>query len=66
MRMPNFHMSSDDASALVNYFAAKDDADWPYEYSERRRDAYLAQLDNAHPEWLDSAMKIVPDGNYCV
>ncbi len=66
LRMPNFHMSSDDASALVNYFAAKDDADWPYEYSERRRDAYLAQLDNAHPEWMDNAMKIVTDGNYCV
>ena len=66
LRMPNFHMSSDEASALVNYFAAKDNADWPYEYSERRRDAYLTQLDEAHPEWMDNAVKIVTDGNYCV
>jgi hypothetical protein len=66
LRMPNFHMSSEEASKLVNYFAAKDNADFPYEYNERRRGDYLAQIEQSHPELLDDAMKIVTDGNYCV
>ncbi|MEX2093325.1 MAG: PDZ domain-containing protein [Pirellulales bacterium] len=66
LRMPNFHMSSAEASALVNYFAAKSDAEFPYEYNQRRRSDYLAQHEQAHPGMLDDAMKIVTDGNYCV
>jgi hypothetical protein len=66
MRMPNFHMSGDEASKLVNYFAAKSNAEFPYEYNSRRRGAYLARLEESHPELLDDAMKIVTDGNYCV
>jgi cbb3-type cytochrome oxidase cytochrome c subunit len=66
MRMPNFHMSSDEASKLVNYFAAKSNAEFPYEYNTRRRGGYLAQLEQAHPKLLDDAMRIVTDGNYCV
>jgi cytochrome c2 len=66
MRMPNFHMSSAEASALVNYFAAKSDAEFPYEYNVRRRGDYLAKLESAHPTLMDDAMKIVTDGNYCV
>lgn len=66
MRMPNFHMSSAEASALVNYFAAKSNADFPYEYNQRRRGDYLASVEQAHPELFEDAMKIVTDGNYCV
>jgi cbb3-type cytochrome oxidase cytochrome c subunit len=66
MRMPNFHMTSDEASKLVNYFAAKSNAEFPYEYNTRRRGGYLAQLEQAHPELLNDAMRIVTDGNYCV
>jgi cytochrome c551/c552 len=66
MRMPNFHMSGDEASKLVNYFAAKSNAEFPYEYNNRRRGGYLARLEESHPELLDDAMKIVTDGNYCV
>ena len=66
MRMPNFHMSSDEAAKLVNYFAAKSDAEFPYEYNVRRRGGYLARLEQSHPTLLDDAMKIVTDGNYCV
>jgi len=66
MRMPNFHMSSDEASKLVNYFAAKSDAEFPYEYNTRRRGGYLAQLEQSHPALLEDAMRIVTDGNYCV
>ena len=42
LRMPNFHMSSDEASKLVNYFAAKSNAEFPYEYNVRRRSDYMA------------------------
>jgi hypothetical protein len=64
--MPNFHMSSGEASKLVNYFAAKSNAEFPYEYNERRRSDYLGQLEQTHPKFFDDAMKIVTDGNYCV
>jgi hypothetical protein len=64
--MPNFHMSSDEASKLVNYFAAKSNAEFPYEYNNRRRGGYLAQLEASHPTLLDDGMKILTDGNYCV
>lgn len=66
LRMPNFHMSTAEAGQLVNYFAAKSNADFPYEYNQRRRGDYLARLEQSHPELLDDAMKIVTDGNYCV
>ncbi len=66
MRMPNFHMSTDEAAKLVNYFAAHSNAEFPYEYNARRRGGYLAQIEQSHPELLDDAMKIVTDGNYCV
>jgi cytochrome c2 len=66
MRMPNFHMSSGEASKLVNYFAAKSAAEFPYEYNTRRRGGYLAGLEQSHPNLLGDAMRIVTDGNYCV
>jgi cytochrome c551/c552 len=66
MRMPNFHMSSGEASKLVNYFAAKSNAEFPYEYNVRRRSGYIGQLEQSHPKLMDDAMKIVTDGNYCV
>ena len=34
--------------------------------TQRRRSGYLAELEQAHPELLNDAMKIVTDGNYCV
>jgi S1-C subfamily serine protease len=66
LRMPNFHMSSEEAAKLVNYFAAKNNVEFPYEYNERRRGGYLADLEGTHPTLFDDAMKIVTDGNYCV
>ncbi|HEX5472884.1 MAG TPA: PDZ domain-containing protein [Lacipirellulaceae bacterium] len=66
LRMPNFHMSSDEASKLVNYFAAKSNAAFPYEYDNRRRQDYLAGLEQSHPARLNDAMKIVTNSNYCV
>ncbi len=66
MRMPNFHMSSDEASALVNYFAASSQVEFPYEYKPQQRDSYLAEAEDDHPDHLGQAMNIVTDGNYCV
>jgi cytochrome c551/c552 len=66
LRMPNFHMTGAEASALVNYFAAIDSAEFPYEYNPRRSSTYLASNEQSHPELLNDAMKIVTDGNYCV
>jgi len=64
--MPNFHMTSDEASKLVDYFAAKSSAGYPYEYNQRRRTDYLAGLEAGHPALMNDAMKIVTDSNYCV
>jgi cytochrome c551/c552/cbb3-type cytochrome oxidase cytochrome c subunit len=66
LRMPNFHMTSDEASKLVDYFAAKSSAEYPYEYNQRRRTDYLAGLEAGHPALMNDAMKIVTDSNYCV
>ena len=37
LRMPNFHMSSDEAAKLVDYFAAASGAEFPYEYKPQQR-----------------------------
>ena len=66
MRMPKFNMSSAEARALANYFAAMDDADYPHEFNPRRRDMYLASAEKQHAGFLDDAMKIVVNNNYCV
>jgi cytochrome c551/c552 len=66
LRMPNFHMSSEEASKLVNYFAAESGAEFPYEYNSRRRSSQLAQLEDMHPKLFDDAMKIVTDSSFCV
>jgi cytochrome c2 len=66
LRMPNFHMTGDEASKLVDYFAAISNAEFPYEYNSRRRRGYLAEVEQAHPKLFEDAMKIVTDGNFCV
>ncbi|WP_428306078.1 hypothetical protein [Lacipirellula sp.] len=66
MRMPNFHMSSEEAEKLVNYFAAMSDAKYPYEYKQQQRASYLTNLNAAGGDPLGEAMTIVTNGNYCV
>jgi cytochrome c2 len=66
MRMPNFHMSSDEAAKLVDYFAAASNAPFPYEYHKQQRQSYLASQEKERPERFAEAMNIVVDGNYCV
>jgi len=66
MRMPNFHMSSDEAAKLVNYFAAASGAEFPYEYKKQQSASYLAEQELDRDEPLAEAMNIVVNGNYCV
>jgi cytochrome c2 len=66
LRMPNFHMSSDEAAKLVNYFAASSNAQFPYEYRREQRSSYLAQVSQQLENPLDQAMNIVVNGTYCV
>jgi cytochrome c2 len=66
MRMPNFHLSGDEASALVDYFAASSGAEFPYEFKPQQRAGYLAKLQSQRDNPLREAMNIVTNGNYCV
>ncbi|QDU31628.1 Cytochrome c [Anatilimnocola aggregata] len=74
LRMPKFNLSSDEATKLVNYFAAIDNANYPYESAEVRLDSHLAEMQAAYERQamrpdanrLDDAMKIVVDKNFCV
>ena len=66
LRMPKFNMSSDEATKLVNYFAARDGADYPYNYDPRTTASHLEMAEEEHPGRLGDALKIVTDNNYCV
>jgi cbb3-type cytochrome oxidase cytochrome c subunit len=66
LRMPKFNMSSNDATALVDFFAARDDASAPYEFDARTSGDYLTTEEAKHRNRLVDALKIVTDNNYCV
>ena len=66
LRMPKFNLQSKHASALVNYFATVDGAEYPYVYDPRLDEASLSTAEAAYPGHLDGAMKIVTNNNYCV
>ncbi|MCH2114992.1 MAG: PDZ domain-containing protein [Pirellulales bacterium] len=66
MRMPHFHMSTEDAAKLVNYFAAVSDSEFPYEYKSRQRASYLAEQESGYPDRMQEGMNIVVNPNYCV
>ncbi|MBW3596503.1 MAG: hypothetical protein KY475_04415 [Planctomycetes bacterium] len=72
LRMPKFNMSGAEAQALVDYFAAKDNAAYPYDrLAHRRRDVletkaqqYGEQTSGAGR--FDDAMRIVTNNAGCV
>ena len=71
LRMPKFNMSPEEASVLVNYFAAKDDAAYPFEYSDRMMASHIGDQNEsfvaAHGgDRLESAMNIVTHKDYCI
>jgi mono/diheme cytochrome c family protein len=77
LRMPKFNLSSEESSQLVEYFAAIDSAEFPYESTERRQPSYLEEKQagykkvapedkQAQADRFQDALKIVTSGNYCV
>ena len=66
LRMPKFNLTSAESQAIVGYFAAKDNVEFPYEFDQRTRTEYLSAADAAHPNRLDDALKLVTDNNYCI
>lgn len=78
MRMPRFNMSSEEAARLVDYFAAKDDAEFPYTFAETRQPERLQQREIQYRERLQQAgaepgrgrlqdaMRVVTNSQYCV
>ncbi len=68
LRMPRFNMSPAEAQALVDYFAARDNATYPYDFLALRQPGLLDERARQyqHGERLDDAMKIVTDNSGCV
>ena len=66
LRMPKFNLSPAQASALANYFAAKDNVQYPFEFDPRTQTDHLAAMNRRFADRLDDAMKVVTNGNYCI
>ena len=61
LRMPRFNMSSDEATKLVNYFAAMDHTDYPYQFDPRTRSGYVTAAEQLFRERLQEAGIPEPD-----
>lgn len=80
LRMPKFNMTTKEATDLVNYFSARDNAKYPYELTESRQDSKLARKEEEYRKLsptgnaaqaarsvrFDDAMRVVTNSNYCV
>jgi hypothetical protein len=79
LRMPRFNLSPEEATRLVNYFAAVDEVEYPYAFSARRQPEHLERAESAYQQAiagatikdkprtrLDDAMRVVVNNNYCV
>ena len=73
LRMPKFNLSSAEATKIVNYFAARDNANYPYEFEPRVNGDHLAEAAVAYQtkngddsDRLADAMQIVVSQDYCV
>lgn len=66
LRMPKFNMSSAEAQAFAEYFAAMDNAAYPYEVNPQQTEGYLAEAAKEYPQRMDVAMKIITSNGGCV
>jgi hypothetical protein len=55
LRMPKFNMSGVEATALVEYFAAADNATYPYSYTDGRQESRLEAEEDAYVRKLHEA-----------
>src|SRR5439155_3824424 len=65
LRMPRFNMSSGEATALANYFAAVSNAEFPYAYASSRDRSRLAAMEAEYSRTQGSvgnALRGVPQG----
>jgi len=56
LRMPKFNMSPAEATKIVNYFAARDNAEYPYENDERTRVPYLEEKEDQYLHRLKASL----------
>ncbi len=73
LRMPKFNMSPAEATQLVDYFAARDAAEYPFPFDDRllanhleMEAAKFAGGEGGVKSRLDHAMQIVTNQNYCI
>ncbi|MEO1997539.1 MAG: hypothetical protein ABGZ17_19950, partial [Planctomycetaceae bacterium] len=71
LRMPKFNLSDHEAQTLANYFAAVDEAPYPYQSVPEREPPYLAQQNalwsgklNGNDDYLTESWKIL-NGQVC-
>ena len=72
--MPKFNMSPDEATKLVQYFAARDGEVFPFEFDNRmlaqnvdaKQNAFAEAHGGGDKSRLDHAMQIVTNSNYCI
>jgi len=55
LRMPKFNLSAKESEAIVNHFAALDNANFPYEFDERTRTDYIAAKDAEYQKSIAGA-----------
>ena len=74
LRMPQFNLSDQEARSLANYFAAADDADFPYQDVPEREEPYLnrqerelhAFLENQEADYLDQSWNMLGKHDVCI
>ena len=62
LNMPKFNMSADEATKLVNYFAARDRAEYPYQFDQRKRDGHLSTAQSTYRQAFDDLPGEEKDG----
>jgi hypothetical protein len=64
--MPRFNLSEADARGLADYFAAANDAQYPYQDIPQASSRYLEMLEREHPEYLDHAWRLISNREACL
>jgi cbb3-type cytochrome oxidase cytochrome c subunit len=65
LRMPRFHFGKSDqvpsreTEQLADYFAARDNAEFPYQSIPEQNSTYLAERNKAHPDYLSAGWLIM-------
>lgn len=64
LRMPKFHYNpkGTETADLANYFAAKDNAEFPYQDIPQRDQEYLAEREKAHSNYLAGGWNMMTKG----